>query len=306
MPNKFKADLLKEKENNSEGIAAYIVALMFGLIVLVVFSIFAYVTKDIGIETRESDASRAFSAAEAGVEALIVGGISAGSGSFDNDRSSYEGNIGDIAEGETEYNYPKDLKSGESAVLWFVSQDASGNLTCSGEPCYAGNSIDVCWGDNSGDDPAVEVSLYYDESNPPSNPNDFSAVEVARVALDRDAGANNNEFDDTFTNVPCVIDGTTYQYGANIVANSTNFGQLGCSGAGCLLMMSVRVLYNSSPQPVGFRVSGGSTLPSQGKRYDVVGTSAGANSRVVVEEPYLPIPPIFDAAIFSPQDIEHL
>ena len=305
MPNLNNLYKIKDSEKStSEGIAAYIVALMFGLIVLVVFSIFAYVTKDVGVETRETDSSRAFSAAEAGAEALIVGG--SGVGSFDGGRSAYSGSIGTIAEGETEYNYPKRIASGESATLWFVAHDTDGNLTCADDTCYVGADFDVCWGDPGAsmpadDIPAVEVSIYYDE-NKLSSPGNFSAVEVARAAYDPNGTRSDENYFDSDSGSSCEIGDNSYQYKAVITINPVNFSQVGCSGAGCLLMASVRLIYNPSPQPVGFIVRGG-TLPSQGKQYNVVGTSSQASSRVVVEEPYLPIPPIFDAALFSPQNI---
>jgi len=101
------------KNKKESGQALLIVLLGMAVILTLVLSIVSRSVTDISLTKKDEESLRAFSAAEAGVEQLLVGGPSATS--FPN--SSYSGNITYI-EGERYYNlinkyYEKYFRFGE-------------------------------------------------------------------------------------------------------------------------------------------------------------------------------------------------
>ena len=108
----------------NSGQALLIVLLGMAVVLTLVLSIVSRSVTDVSITTKDEESLRAFSAAEAGVEQLLIGG--SGSGEFPN--SSYTAQVYDIGNSEY-YFFPNQLKSGDVVTLWFVEHDDQGNLT---------------------------------------------------------------------------------------------------------------------------------------------------------------------------------
>lgn len=279
----------------SEGQALIIILLVLAVASTIVLSLISRTTTDIAITTKEKEASRAFSAAEAGVEEALVGGPSSGTLPGG---ETYQVQVGAVAEGATDFPIPQKLLAGETLPVWFVSHADDGTLTCSGKPCFAGSTIKLCWGDegtdpNSSTAPALEVAVLY-----AATPGNYGTIRVARTPYDPNSArrsSNNFSAPDTGS---CTISGVNYAFGKNV-----NFSDLGIPSsvyntANGLQTARLRLFYNTdSSHSVGVNV--GNPLPAQGTRIESTGLAEQSTRKVEVFELYPDLPPIFDFAVFG-------
>lgn len=286
----------------SSGQALVIVLLSLAVVLTLVLYILSRSITDIAISSREEEAVRAFSAAEAGIErALIIG--SGGSGSFGD--AGFTSAVSSFAEGLGVFNFPISLASGDSTTLWFVGHNDNGDLDCTTEPCFNGNSLTVCWGtpgtpSDVSTAPAVEVSLFYEAASRLDG--DFSDVRIARSALDpHTSRLVTNSFSQATTS-ECDLDGTKYQFQKTINIGADFTPAVNTNG---LLFARLRMFYNTGQNhPVGFSVAG-DTLPSQGILIDSIGSSGEANRRLAVFQGYPEVPLVFDSVVFSSGGLVH-
>lgn len=287
---------------SSSGQVLLIVLLTMAVGLVVVLSVVSRTITDIGETSREDDSGRAFSAAEAGVEKALITGSGVG-GALEN-RSSFSTTITGIASGATEYNYPAELLAGDSATVWFVSHASNGDLVCdANNPCYVPNnllgSLNICWDSPGLPTPAVEVSVLYDTTAPAGvDSNDWSGVRILRSTYDIEERVPDNNFTSAFP-LSCQIAGKSYQ-----IRGIVDLTPTACAGKrGCLLLAKVRMLYNGNvPKPLGVFVND-SSLPGQGLKVVSTGTAGEATRKVEVYRTFGELPPVFDAALFSPATI---
>lgn len=117
---------------------------------------------DIRISSQIEQSSRAFSAAEAGIESALKGDIYSGSrqGSLQLPNVTAEYSV--VQEGGTNTSFALPLtEAGSSQVVWLIGHNPDGSLQETG-PSYAATvPLDVCWGSIPNSSPAMEVSLFY-------------------------------------------------------------------------------------------------------------------------------------------------
>ncbi len=302
------------------GQALLIVLLGMTVVLTVVLSVVSRTVTDISITTYEEEAQRAFDAAEAGVEeALLTGVGSGGPITIDsNTQTTFDTSLGTPSSANDEFVNPTDIFSGESATFWFVSRDpSSGDLTCAGGPCLKARALEFCWGaegtdSNSSETPAIEISLFYDDSgNPPLgvSSNNYSAVKVARKVFDPNSGRTTSNSFESANSCNRTIDGQDFAFSTRRIRFGTAADEfdISCTTVdGCLLMVKARMFYNDSKtQPIGLWVNprSGSSLPAQGTLIESVGSSGGSTRKVNVFESFPEAPLIFDCAIFSFHDL---
>ena len=180
---------MKKLPKSQSGQTLLLVLLSMAVILTIVLSILSRSITDITITSKEEEALRAFSAAEAGIEKALLTGVFA-PGTFEG--SSYSGSISNLAESQASLTYPEELVSGDSGTIWFIDHDSeTGELTCLTGNCFTGSSMKVCWGkegtvSNSPTTPALEVSILYDTTPTPSG--NYSDVKIKRLALDPNSG----------------------------------------------------------------------------------------------------------------------
>ncbi len=290
---------MKKLPKSQSGQTLLLVLLSMAVILTIVLSILSRSITDITITSKEEEALRAFSAAEAGIEKALLSGIFA-PGTFEG--SSFSGSISNLAESQAALTYPEELVSGDSATIWFIDHDpTTGELTCSTGNCFAGSSMKVCWGKEgtaagTSTTPAMEISILYDSTPSPSG--NYSDVKIKRLALDPNSGRTGTNKFSSASGI-CTISGNSFAFSTNV--NFTGSGlNIPCySTAGCLLNAKLRMLYNTSAQSVGVEVTG-DTLPSQGVMVESTGVAGEATRKVEVFQTFGELPPVFDSAIFSP------
>ena len=285
------------------GQALLLVLLSMAVILTIVLSVLSRTITDITVTSKEEEASRAFAAAEAGIEkALIIG---SNTGDFDNG-ASFAATISNFGLQQSEYIYPEKLLSGETAIIWFVDHDEDdGTLTCGTGECFSGNTMKICWGEagtsgSSDTTPAIEASVFY-----ATTPGDYSDVRIARETIDPNTTrrtANNFSAVDSGT---CTLDGTEFEFQKTLDFASLGIPVLSYSNQNGLQFAKIRILYNTDvANTVGVDVvSSGNDLPSQGVRIESEGSSGEANRRIEVFQTFGELPPIFDASVFSPGGI---
>lgn len=289
------------------GQAILLVVISLAVVMTVVLSVVARSVTDVRIAVKEEESLRAFSAAEAGVEKALVSNLTGTQTVIAEDltNSSFTAQVSNFAQNLSEFNYPKELISGDAATVWFVSHDTGGSLVCNsgaGLPCFTGSAIRICWGEqgtsgNSATTPAVEAAVFFDPS--PSVAGSYSDMSVARATYDPNAGRRSSNSFASPDGGTCTIAGKTYQFQKNIT-----FTDLGIPGGSTtsqngLQLARVRLLYNTTTaQPIGVSVTG-SGLPGQGKQISSTGNSGGATRKVEVYTLYPGFPSVFDSAVFS-------
>lgn len=286
---------------NQSGQALLIVLLSMAVVLTIVLSIISFSVTDITVTTRESEALRAFSAAEAGVEKALVA-LSSQSGSFGQD--NFSANVSGIAQGSQSFNFPLELSSGETAGVWFVGHDSNENLVCTGsDPCFTGSRMNVCWGkpgtpSGSAITPAVEVTIYY--SSPAVSGGSYSNISVVRDTADPNSSRLGQNAFSTASTSGCNINGITYAFSKTI-----DFSALGIPAASYgtqngLQLAHVRILYNTDPQPIGFDASAvGGIFPSQGQKINSTGTAGESTRAVEVYKLYSDIAGVFESSLFT-------
>lgn len=295
--------MIGNKINTQSGQALLLVLVGMGSVLVMALSVISRSITDISLSGKEDESSRAFSAAEAGIEHLLVStsvipyvgvGVTA--------------SVSYVSQGSGSYFLPQKLLSGETGTVWFVSHTDTGEkLTCTAKPCYKSSSaaMDVYWGDvGTSDIPALEVVVYYDSGASPkqaiaSDPS-YSNVRIKRFIYDINAGVRDNGFLTSVTTGSAILDGTAFKYHLSAPINLTTVGPAGCSNInGCLLMAKVRLLYNSVAQSVAVSVGGSSTLPAQAKKLESVGTSGESTRKVELIQTYKEPFSVFESGLYS-------
>ncbi len=301
-----------KKFYTQSGQALLIVVLVLAVILVVVLSIASRTTTNVSTTSYNEDSLRAFSAAESGAEQSLL--IDSGIGETVVDSSAnvkYSTNITNPGT-SLSFNHPEPFLSGQSRTFWLVSHDASGNLTCGGgAPCSRPDHIEVCWGtpstpNNTANTPAIEVTLLYDTSrNAVASPNNFQNIKATRLTSDPSSSRRtSNNFQAGAT---CSYAPSTYAFSTGSV-DLTSLLPSGCAignPAGCLVMAKVKMLYNATAaHPVGISVTGSNaTLPSQGIQIDSTGTAGDSVRKVSVFRSYSEPQSVFDAGVFSLNDL---
>lgn len=283
-----------------KGQALVLVLLSLAVVLTLVLFILSRSITDVAVSSKNEEAVRAFSAAEAGIEqALVIG--SGNSSSIGN--AAFTSTVSSFAEGTQDFVYPIALSSGDTATTWFSDHDDAGNPVCDGtHPCFTGNTLKICWGKLGtlsavSDTPAIEVIVYYE-----SIPGDIGSINIARAAFDPFVGrtpANSFAAVDSGT---CTIGGVNYQFQKTIQFSDLGIPAGSYGVAGGLQFAKVRMFYNmNTSQNLGTSVNfpGNSLLPSQGQDISATGSAGESNRKINVFQGWPEAPSIFDGAIYS-------
>ncbi len=262
---------------------------------------------DVSTSTKVEQSSRAFSAAEAGVEKYLKN-------TTDCDPSvctfqfSDTGSVTNVSGGglkpvtvnagtfQDQLEYPP-LAKEDVVQVWLADLNSS---TPSNPPAcgasiscyYTQNNLDVYWGNPlQTDKPAIELTLVY---------YDGSQYQARKWYLDQ-IPRNNN-----FTQ------GCGSTSGSNLPSYACKFtigGSLDTAGPLPLglILLRARLLYNSTSQPFAVQAKNSCgkncSLPPQAKVLVSTGKSGDTQRKVKVFQEYKVVPLYFDYAIFSAGDI---
>jgi Tfp pilus assembly protein PilX len=276
------------KRNAASGQVVLITLLVLTIATTVALSLISRTTTDTTITSQTEESSRAFSAAEAGIEEALKKGSGTIGAQVLTPGISYSTLVSTIGNAAGVYEFPKKTLKGATETLWLVNHDATGGLV--EVPTYTSPSIGICWNSET-TLPALVVTLLYREAFDGS-------YRVAKTAFDPDAArAATNKFDSSWTPNGC---NGTYDYGKILTfatLNSFAAPQSIDPTSDTLIALRIRPLYNDAKIAID---TGGAVLPRQGNRIESTGiTTAGTNRKIVVYQQYRAASTVFDAALYS-------
>lgn len=232
---------------------------------------------DISTSSKVEESSRAFSAAEAGIEKALRGDRSQVDFVENNSRATITdtGLLPAIpASGpQGPLEYPP-LSKEEVAHFWLA--DPEENLPNCTTVCYAQSTLDIYWGNSSSDKASLEVTLvYYDGGYKSKKWYFYNGFESSRPQ--------------GFEQIAC----------STRCEKRLDFGLLSSARP---ILLRARLLYNSTSQPIAIQGVGGN-IPPQAKLIKSIGISGETQRAVQVFQIEKVVPPYFDYAIFSAGDI---
>lgn len=231
------------------------------------------------ISTQSEESQRAFSAAEAGLEAALIGG--ALEGGFPDIGATY--NVTVVPAAGERFVFPQTTKKGETENLWLVDHDSNGNPLVD-VAYYTAGTINVCWDKPAGTTtiPAMEVSVIY---------KDGTTFKVWRGAYDPDPGSRPQPQPNNFD---IKVDKAGGYCGGGFTYRKT-----------ITLPSGIRIAIRLKPYYADAQIAAqgtggaGANLPSQGKEITSTGTAGTTTRRVRIFQNFPALPTIFDYAVFS-------
>lgn len=251
---------------------------------------------DVTISTQTEQSSRALSAAQAGLEKLLLTDSVVSIPTLDNQatiQTQIENNL--PAPGQA-LEFP-DVSNDKIGYFWLATP---GNCPCPPSPHYTNPvytptspQLDVYFGNtNSNENPAIEITIVTDSSG-------FSAT---RHYVDT---SSSRRLLNGFS--PCT------QYSSSGISIDTSSGlgrKFTCkfttpAYSGTPVLVRARILYTTIPQNVAVQPTGSGSLPTpQVKIYTSTGTSGSSQKKLrAYKFLYKSVPLFFDHAIFSAGDI---
>lgn len=285
--------------NNEKGQMILVLILVLVVVLGIGLSVVQKSLVDVSTSTKVEESSRAFSAAEAGIEKVLQSGIAIlkpiplgneaeikSVGKSDIPKQPQEGGT------QLALEYPP-LAKEEVAQVWLADLYSPDNPP---KPYYTHSSLDVYWGQqNITDDaekPAIEIKVIEYSGN---------AYTTRPFYLD----SNSQRAQTTgFTEGQCSNQApitTTYGDNRKFYCKWTLEGL-----SGRLILLRARILYSSGSQPFAVAAVGtgaGHYLPTQAKILISTGTSGETQRKVSVFRLDKVVPHYFDYAIFSSGDI---
>jgi Tfp pilus assembly protein PilX len=279
-----------KQNNTSSGQVVLITLLVLTIATTVALSLISRTTTDTTITNQTEESSRAFSAAEAGIEEALRTGLGTVNGTFVGvDGVSYNTLVSTVGSAAGIYDFPKKTLKGMTDTLWLANHDDVTGAIDETVHAFTAPSIDICWSTDATTVPALAITLLYRESSDGS-------YRVAKTAFDPvGTRAADNKFDSTWT--PGGCGGSTQTYYRKTLA----FSPIDPS-TDLLIALRIRPLYNDAKIAID---TGGSMLPKQGNKIESLGTTiGGTNRKVIVYQQYRSPSSVFDAAIYSQGSIE--
>lgn len=260
---------------------------------------------NVSTASKVEQSSRAFSAAEAGVEKALKG---------DTTLQSFSGSLSSIKEitdtglkpavaaagtRQAVFEIESPLAKEDIAHVWLADLNSSSNPPAAfyDPPSPNPRTLDVYWGNSSTDKAALELTLVYF---------DGTSYKSRKWYLD-DISATRNP-PNGFDTVSCP---GTYQFGTNTYQCKKTLGDgTGVNNASLpsgLMLIRARLLYNTTPQLFAVQAAGtcGSacSLPPQARTIFSTGSSGETQRRIKVFQKNKVVPQFFDYAIFSAGEI---
>ena len=131
--------------------------LVLSIATTIALSLIGRSTTDVAISNQITESTRAFSAAEAGIEEALKSGVGTSGAQVLTAGVSYTVAKADIG-GAAGRMFSEKSQPGVTETLWLVNHNPDGSL--SETPTYTAAGIDVCWSGES-TTPAMSVSIFY-------------------------------------------------------------------------------------------------------------------------------------------------
>lgn len=276
---------MNHKLHHQSGQIILIAILTLAVAGTIALSLVARGTTDTKITSNVEESSRAFSAAEAGIEEALKTGIG-GATTLTSGNATATTTVAAFGSGLGPFTIPRRVSQGLGDTVFLVPHDTSGSMIES--PFYKASSLDLCWSKEGATIPALTASLWY---------KDGSDYKIKTLAVDPDPS---RQVTDSFT----PVSGLGIGCGQPSVYKTTiTFSDLGLDPAiQTLLFLRVRPLYADTTVSVDAL----GALPIQGNRIEATGVAGSNTTRTVVVYQQYPTPPLLaDFVLFSEDALSH-
>jgi hypothetical protein len=293
----------KIKMQNDHGQLVIIFLLAIAIVLAIGLSVAGRSVKEVANTTKVEQSSRAFFAAESGLEKALNQNISS-STNYNLDNSTQVNVIPGPQQPSAgqALEYPPIPKE-QTAHFWLV--DAT-DIT---HPYYNDTFIDVYYGRQgvSDDDlPALRLSFVYVEGNAYKTKSYYLDSSTNRRAQNNfpTPGAGSSPY---FDQLDCNGYTINSNFSINTTVNDRKFlcharlGDLPKSATSWPLLVRVRLLYSSVPQQVALKPSAGAAIPPQARIFTSKATVVGSDVQRVLQIfkiDYV-VPQMFDFSIFA-------
>lgn len=271
------------KKTRETGQALLVVVLIFAVALTMGLAIVSRSVTDIRISKEQEESARAFSAAEAGIEAALGGEEITSFGDFNLDVDTWT-----LAGFEqTSFVYPDLIKKGETQTVWLVGHNEE---TSEPDPSvrFNGNEITIFWGNEgtpiNDDAPALEATLYFQDGDK------FKTKKyTADPKLDR---ASSNDFSVCDETEGYTLEDKNFQFRKTLTDLPPD-----------MYFLRLKLIYNQDSHLLGVQTD--EPLPTQGKCYEATASQAetGISSKVKQCNLHQAPPSIFDYVLYSEQDL---
>lgn len=281
---------VRDYRYRQSGQVLLITILILTVATTIALSLIGRATLDFSMSNQLEESTRAFNAAEAGIEAALKSGmggsVTIGSG------TSYAVSVNTVGGSTGVYQMMHKTTRGATDMLWLVEHNSDGSVNET--PVYTRTSLDVCWSQPSGSNPvaALIIGVLYKEGTDGS-------YKLVKVAADPDAASRANNFDAGVGTGGCG--------NANTYVTTVNFTTLGLtlSGAAADTLLGLRLRPEYADTTISVN-AGAQALPTQGKSIQSVGTTGnGVTRKVIVYQSYRAPSSIFDSVIYSQDNFSH-
>ncbi len=276
------------RSKSSSGQVLLIVLLVISVLLVVGLSMVSRSVTDIKTSQQSQEAARALWVAQSGLESAIKANAEIPLTS--NTELSVDYSVDIESLGGADFVFPGKVNANESVTVWLIPHNKDTGLL---EPpaTYEGpRQVSLYWGEGDSK-PAIEMTLIYKDAS-----NNFQFM---RRTFDADTNRV-SETNFTPATSPCSTvfsTGETFRYCSGAIAFPTNT---------IPYLLRLRLIFNTTPQPVGVRSEDGRAFPKQGDCF--VSTATVPESGVVrkLSECRLweTTPSIFDYLLFSGSNIE--
>jgi len=262
------------KNNVRSGQILLITVLVLSIAITIVLSLIGRGVTDIGTSRQLEESARAFSAAEAGIEAML----SSTEATILDSEIGYSATQTSIGGSLAAYTLPY-IQQGQVGTVWLVDHDTSNTFN---DLMYYSGTLDICW-EQSAISPALEFIVYY------KNVSTGLFSTVIRSAADPDASrAGLNKFSSV------ALQANVCGGMANAYRHSLSISQSG----EIPYMLRIRPYYASAR--VTIAPQNPIPLPLQGIEITSTGTTQGGVTRkIVVKREYQSPSSLFDYAVYS-------
>lgn len=264
-----------------KGQVLLITLLVLTVATTIALSLIGRATLDLSMSNQLEESTRAFSAAEAGIEQALQSGVGTSGPQTLSSGITYDVSVNAIGGSTGIFRFSHETPKDVTETIWLVNHTAQGDVDET--RVFTSNTIVLCWSQDS--NPAMIATILYKRAA-----NDYR---VARMALDYSARGD-------FASSGITTNGCGLSYYRKVV----DFTTMGINPASDILIaMRLRPVYADATIAID---SGIATLPKQGNQIESSGlTGTGITRKVVVYQQYPSPLAIFDSVIYSQSSFGH-
>ncbi len=279
---------MKGLRKDQNGQIVLITLLVLAIATTVALSLISRSTNDASISREVEESSRAFNAAEAGIEDALQTAIGTNTPVTLSGGASYKVDVRTLGGQAGVYQLPKKSLQGTTETIWLVNHDTATKSIIEA-PTYTSNSISFCWTKKSDSEiPAVVATLLYNKGG---------VYQTAKAVFDPGSAGRSpsNNFLGTVIATGCADGASNYK--ATMTFSTLNSSSPINSAVDTLIALRLRPVYYDTQF---FIDSGAIEIPDQGYIIESTGsTVGGTNRKIIVYQQYRSPSTIFDAGLYS-------